>query len=162
MKQITRTKVIPEQIIPEHETSYSVWVASDGTEFDSPAVCKSYEEDLRFRGLKQSTNVMVCDKLEDEYPFDGEYHDDETYSYLWIKPLNGCGIDEIYGAFPNIGMIPDSFINKWMCIEYGRDDVYVSLLEDSIGYVRGILKTLSEIDPNVLDLTEGGVCKDFE
>ncbi len=118
----------------------TVFIAEDGTEFDNMNDCLAYEEEWKNKLLDESPNIIECKEAEDCMPFDGnEYY--ENHEYRWFKPLNSEGVNLINRLFDILLNI--SHIGKWVCLEFCDDDIYTSLLDDSIDYAKRMFELFS-------------------
>lgn len=135
-----------EERIPEHIVTKITYVAYDGKQFDSQSACIKYEGEHMLDELKCSANVIVSSLAGGHMPFDGLYHDDESYSFVWCKPLNAEGSMEIERTFGLDECELSDMVGKWLCIEYSAYDAYVQTLDSCIEYAKSICDYLREAD----------------
>lgn len=120
MKIEKRKIMVPKDVI--------VYIASDGTEFETDTACLNYEQ-----RLKEASNLSVieqCDALEGyPPPAGGDYN--ESHTFKWYRPKTVEEMDILRSIYTDHSF-SDKNIGKWHCIEENGDfDSWVTE-EDSI------------------------------
>lgn len=126
-----------ENITKLVERPVTVYIADDGTEFDTERQCRDYELDLRDELL---AGIETCPDAECCPNFDGN-ECPENHNYFWYKPKNTTEIETIGKAYGI--QLNESIAGQWICIEEGYDgDAWWSSLDEGIKYVNKLLDML--------------------
>lgn len=130
-----RKEIRPEQVVVREK---EVYIAEDGTEFDSKLKCEKYE----FDNLKKPLlgNLQRCKELDDYPNFDGQEYS-EWHNYRWYFIRNEEDIDILNRVYGD--KIDNSYIGKWMNVEEDEDaDAWVTTIDDGIRYATAVLTKL--------------------
>lgn len=132
-----RKEIRPEQVVIKEK---EVYIAEDGTEFDTRWKCTAYEHEKLHKPLLD--NLQECEDLRYIPNFDGqEYPEHHDYRWFYIRNLDDVVI--LNKVYPNTIAVDDYYIGKWVCLEENDDcDGWMTTIEDGIDYATKVLTTL--------------------
>lgn len=125
---------LEQAVIREKE----VYIADDGTEFDSKWKCEEYEFDTLKKPLLDK--LQRSKELETFANFDGqEYAEHHDYQWYFIRNEEDVDIlNRVYGE-----KLDSSYIGKWINVESNDEgDAWVSTIDDGITYATTVLNKL--------------------
>lgn len=143
MKIEKRKIMVPKDVI--------VYIASDGTEFETDTACFNYEQ-----CLKEASNLSVieqCDALEGyPPPAGGDYN--ESHTFKWYRPKTVEEMDILRSIYTDHSF-SDKNIGKWHCIEENGDfDSWVTEEDSITEYIIQVYEKLG-YTVNFVDNTAG-------
>ena len=115
-----------------------VYIADDGTEFESKWLCEEYE----FEKLRKPLLDKLQKSVELEYfaNFDGQEHA-ENHDYQWYFIRNEEDVDVLNRVYGD--KIDNSYIGKWINVESNDEgDAWISDIDDGISYATTVLTAL--------------------
>lgn len=121
------------------EVNKIVYIANDGTEFESESDCKNYE--LNCLTVEARQKVEYCELLSGRPNFNGGECYESSY-YEWYRPKTLTDIAILCKAYDVD--IPINWLGCWICIETteDRENSWVTKIEDGINYATIILTQL--------------------
>jgi len=128
-----------------------VYIASDGTEFESDDACIDYEQ--RLKEAKALSDIEQCESLEGyPPPAGGDYN--ENHTFKWYRPKTVEEMDILRNIFCDCSF-SDKNIGKWHCVEENEDlDAWVADEDDITGYIKEVYEKLG-YTVNFIDNTAG-------
>lgn len=114
MHKITKKKVV--EVVNEE----IVYVAFDGTEFNSWNACDCYEVEKKKEIVLKRDDIKVADALHNNLPLCSGYYCDYS-EYTWVMPLTKECADALQDAFKSEYSDGKFICNEWMCIEETED-----------------------------------------
>lgn len=124
------------------------YIADDGREFTEFEECLDWEVSLYLRRLKDSKDIIECDKLLGYHPFNYVQCLTEHTSFRWFKPLNKRGIALLNKAFPSDNKLDSWAIGKWVCVSYEpfKHNYYWYGLSESLRYAHKLLDLIDDAE----------------
>ena len=129
-----------KEIRPEHTVirEKEVYIADDGTEFDSKWKCEQYEFEMLKKPILD--NLQRCEELDDCPNFDGQEYA-EHHNYRWYFIRNDEDVDILNRVYGD--KIDNSYIGKWISVETNDGgDAWVTEIGDGIKYATKVLAAL--------------------
>ena len=133
---------VEKRMVKPIPTEYEkeIYIANDGTEFDTKWKCQKYEEEIEAKARIESIRDL---KIEFEgLPLndDGCYSD--TSTYRWYKVCNEEELDKVNEAFDDLAIVSQfpSFICVEMVDDYYTGDTYIISLEQIISMTQNFFK----------------------
>ena len=134
------TKTIP-QVITVDKTIY---IASDGKEFDTYLACDCYEQEIeRKQRMLKIKGVESKEDMKDVTPLDGEEYLTE-HDYRWHRPKSIEEVELLNEFYKPDRLLTEKDIGEWVCfesydIDSGSEPSYVRSLKDSIKHIEKFL-----------------------
>lgn len=121
MKKIEKVELVEKKI--------AVWVADDGTEFESEWECSHHEQECKGKLLE---NIERCTEADGYAAYDGGSIDYDD-KFLWYKPKTEEEICLLNDAYSNDYFeLDEGDIGKWVCVKEGYDYYELIRLDNAI------------------------------
>lgn len=117
-----------------------VYVANDGTEWETQQECERHEKELLRKEVLKSIAHMAYAK--NIFPIDYEFDECETYWHQWYKVTSQDDLDKLKQIFDMPAIVVEQF-PTYIYVEstdelYTRD-VHAEKFEDSLAMIQGFL-----------------------
>ena len=89
---------VVEREITRVETK-TVYIAEDGTQFDSKWKCQKYEEEVRFENAQAAIEKYHIEDLDNKTPISDSGDTCDTYEYLWYRVPDAAAEAEISNCY---------------------------------------------------------------